>query len=91
MLKRSDTISIRSYFVWWTKATLAKYLDFRIRKDSRQGGAPCRPAQTQVVGNDQVTLLDHSYMTPPDQWDRVRRYSKAVAKHSANADFIDAR
>ncbi|RUS79736.1 hypothetical protein EGW08_012509, partial [Elysia chlorotica] len=65
--------------------------DFRIRQDKRQGGAPCRPRPEVNPHDIQVTLLDHSYMTPPEQWDKVKRYSKTVAKQSANAEFIDAR
>ncbi|GFN78627.1 hypothetical protein PoB_000513300 [Plakobranchus ocellatus] len=69
----------------------AIYMHFRIRKDGRQGGAPCRPTPRQESSSVQVTKLDHSYMTPRRLWEKVKHYSKAVAKHSANAKLIDAR
>ncbi|GFR87626.1 hypothetical protein ElyMa_000751300 [Elysia marginata] len=65
--------------------------DFRIRQDTRQTGAPCLPTEQCVLENSQANLLDHNYMTPPEQWDKVKRFNKAVAKHSANAEFINAR
>lgn len=44
-----------------------------------------------LKGDPVIILLDHSYMTPLKLRDNVKRYCKAVAKHSANAKFIDAR
>ncbi|XP_059163627.1 uncharacterized protein LOC131946725 isoform X2 [Physella acuta] len=67
--------------------------DFRINKETR-----CfRPVEKMVAdknvehGDPAVVLHDHDYMTPLELRDNVRRYCKAVAKHSANARFIDAR
>ncbi|KAH9512392.1 hypothetical protein Btru_039398 [Bulinus truncatus] len=69
--------------------------DFRIRRDSSR---TFRPSEHTLVefkrgeqGDPATVAHDHDYMTPLELRDNVRRYCKAVAKHSANARFIDAR
>uniref|UniRef100_A0A2C9KV47 C2H2-type domain-containing protein n=1 Tax=Biomphalaria glabrata TaxID=6526 RepID=A0A2C9KV47_BIOGL len=69
--------------------------DFRIHRDTSQNFRLSEklPADTQLREHcdPAVVAHDHDYMTPLALRDNVRRYCKAVAKHSANAKFIDAR
>ncbi|CAL1542986.1 unnamed protein product, partial [Lymnaea stagnalis] len=68
--------------------------DFRIHKGTRylrQSEKVSFEAKSGDHGDPATVLHDHDYMTPLELRDNVRRYCKAVAKHSANARFIDAR